>query len=218
MNWKNVALVCATNRPMAPEARASIDRLRDLGVAYLEQRGFTDVALARNVSLTRAVGLIGQEYVLMVDDDIVFTPDQAEELLSAVHPANPCSGVYVMPDGYIAAIPTHRANRWLTGLGFFGVRRSQLADLARRSELCRLRPGDFIAFTWSGPGSHGGQLGQWLSEDFRLCARLGGVSLLPIGVGHVKSRVLMPDADTLEHVARGQVEARAAVKPMVVPQ
>jgi len=37
----------------------------------------------------------------------------------------------------------------------------------------------------------------WDPEDYRLTRSLGGVELLPVAVGHIKKRALLPDQSKL---------------------
>jgi len=73
-----------------------------------------------------------------------------------------------------------------------------LVALKEKSQLIPVL--DYMAhvFTWSGIGQPSlGEPLEWISEDYRLCMRLGGVHLLPIALGHVKKRVLYPSEQNI---------------------
>jgi hypothetical protein len=206
---------CATHRGAAPEcARA----MRDTGFRVNLIEGVSDTALARNLTLTRAVARCSAEVVIMCDDDMVFEPGKAHKLAElALRLDSPVSGLYVLKSGHSAAWPYKpgadwQEARWLTGLGFLAIPLSHLRALAEKSIECDGRgTGDpFVtAFCWSGPrvpeASEGRDGAYWESEDYCLTRRLGGVVLAPMGVGHLKFVPLVPSLDSIAEVERGRV-------------
>ena len=97
----------------------------------------------------------------------------------------------------------HDGKMWQTGLGFVAIPRRVLLDMYVASRLFRSadeRP--VREFTRSGVEGTD-QEGEWKGEDFWLTRRMGGVDLLPIGVGHIKQVVLYPQPDKLiEFISR----------------
>lgn len=197
--------------------------LKDLGWPMLPPlTGVADVALGRNILFERALqsDIEGDDFnvFLCVDDDMVFTPEEAKQVCqAALFLSHPVSAVYSLADRSAAASFLHEEkldgsediapwahNRWLTGMGFMAIPKATLEKLADDSELISLTEDEdtqIHAFTWSGPGVDG----HWYSEDTRLCQRLGGVILAPVGIGHVKPQVLTPDSGSLSKIAEGQL-------------
>jgi len=199
----NTLVLTSSNRLMEHQTVVAVQDLVNAGAGYIEQRDTGDVSLARNVALTLALRSMADgphEAVLMIDDDMVFGREHAEAVVRhALARDVPTSACYVLPDGRLAA--THFAGeRWLTGLGFLCIPRAQLFVLASQSTRFRGHRGAqdwLVEFTRSCADQLiDGEL-HWESEDYRLTRRLGGVELLPIAVGHVKKRVLLPDQSAL---------------------
>lgn len=211
---QNTIVVVSTNREMQSVTRNCISQMRRAGAQYVEQTGCSDVALARCLSLSGACNALrmlnaqgnGRSFdtFLMVDDDMQFEIEQAQELInhSRSHVV-PASAVYATVQGTIAASPMdhglHARQLWKTGLGLLAVPASLVLALEKRAPKFELTNGIFTAFTSSGPDGEG----QWWSEDFTLCKALGGVHLLPIAVGHLKTIPLFPDDETIKAIRNG---------------
>lgn len=211
MSAENTLLVCSSNRSIEERTRECIVQLTRLGMPFLHQKGSADVAYARNLALSGACELLDQRpdisVVLMVDDDMTFTTDQALELVKHARDTGvPASGVYGTLNGIIAATryqgrQSHGRALWLVGLGLVAISREKLLDLRNSSVRYQANSQSKIEhayqFTWTGvdPENH-----EWVAEDFRLCARLGGVHLLPVPLGHVKRVEIFPDEATLDQV------------------
>ncbi len=200
---QNTLVLTSSNRLMEHQTTLAVQELVAAGAGYIEQRDTSDVSLARNIALSLAVRSMvdgPHEAVLMIDDDMVFGRQHAEAAVAhALSRDAPTSACYVLPDGRLAA--SHLAgDRWLTGLGFLCIPRSQLFALAAHSPKFRPFRGSkdwMVEFTKScADQMFEGEL-HWETEDYRLTRRLGGVELLPIAVGHVKKRVLLPDQSAL---------------------
>lgn len=71
-----------------------------------------------------------------------------------------------------------------------------LLELESRSAPFEFMGRALRAFTWSGA-----ERGEWISEDYRLSMNLGGVHLVPVGVGHVKKGSIGPNEETLGRLA-----------------
>lgn len=238
---KNVLVLLSSNRPIQDRTRNCIGRLTALGAAYLTQQGTADVALARNIALTSACealralndGLLrslkekhaesGDGYeetyranrrdvVLMVDDDMEFTPEQVAELVEhARRTGTPASAMYATTMGTLAAtrmkwepeLGTRGARgweqRWMVGLGLLAIPAARLHELELASAPFDCQEKQRRAFT-----SCQMFKGVWFSEDYMLCYRLGGVDLLPIAVGHLKTIPIYPDDVTVAKIRNGE--------------
>jgi hypothetical protein len=207
---KNVALVVASNRSIPSETQASLHRLVAAGALQHNVEGSSDVAFARNVSLSILVETFRREparnVALLIDDDMVFTLLQAMELCAHVHGfGRPASGIYPTAVGEIAATSAlcPFPGRWLAGLGFFAIPRDALLKLADESPSWEWRDGKTL---WEFTNSALHEIGErrlWVGEDYWLSYRLGGVDLLPIAVGHLKMIPLYADDETVRRVRDG---------------
>jgi hypothetical protein len=197
---KRTLVVYSSNRLVEEQTAQSFAALVAAGAGLIAQRETADVGLARNVALSMALLALRSgehDVVLMADDDVVFGVGQAQELVDqARYSGRPCSGAYVLADGRLAARWT--GETWHTGLGFLAIPAPVLVALA--ATLPTFRDGgpfELTEFTYakSEPTPEGGR--SWLPEDYRLCANLGGVRLLPVCVAHVKKRLLYANPETL---------------------
>lgn len=158
--------------------------------------GVSDVALARCIQIHHALRRCdeGPRNIVIVDDDIVITPDEIRELASKCRPGAPVSAVYC-PRGRpelraLATLPVAGQELQVAGLGACAVASSDLLELYNCSapmQLSELSPA-MRAVTWSGPHSSFG----WLSEDYRLWMRLWSTTgarlrVLSLVVGHEDS-------------------------------
>jgi hypothetical protein len=201
---KHVLIVSSCNRLMERETQRGIQDLIDLGAGHIDQTDTGDVSLARNLALSQALHLLqvsAYEVILMVDDDMGFSAEQALRLTNHVRETKvPASAAYVLKDGRLAA--SHLSgDRWLTGLGFLALHRTNLEALA--AESAKFRPfkgakGWAWELTKSCADMHDGDDLLWQPEDYRLTRRLGGVVLLPMAVDHIKKHPLRPDEKQLE--------------------
>lgn len=227
---KRTIVLLSHNRPIQDKTRECINALTRAGGAFLVQSGCADVALARSFALTSACNTLRQlneqnarrmppanihpsaealwkpppprDTVLMVDDDMVFTVDQAQELVTHARATGiAASAIYATTLATVAAtrLPALGPDRWLTGLGLLAIPSQLLLELERDSESFTLYDQTHTAFTWSRAEG-----GAWMSEDYTLCKRLGGVHLLPIGVGHLKTFPIYPDEETIASIRDGR--------------
>lgn len=222
---KRTIVVCSYNRPIQAQTQDIINKMVKLGAAYVPQTGSADVALARNFALTGACvalrhlntsidnaakeGKATREHFdtfLMVDDDMVFELEQAQELIDYTRRVEwPASALYATMNGGIAALPwlsapvAGRVSRWLTGLGLLAIPAPMLLALEKESPRFPSLHGEQVAFTASRYRS-----GKWYSEDFELCRRFDGVHLLPMAIGHLKTIPIYPDEETVRKIASGE--------------
>jgi len=198
---KQLLIVMASNRPQPNEQLfRSLSGFAARGTAIIRRNGITDVALARNISLTLAHTVLQQgqhNMVLMLDDDMVFTDEHVIEVLKqAYESGRPTSACYIMAGGELVA--KRKNGKWHTGLGFLVIPAKLLLELGDKSETFRcpiddVRDLNVIKFTESRIVKR-----EWQGEDYVLCERLGGVDLARVGVGHLKQQVIMPSVPHLK--------------------
>jgi len=198
----NVILAVATNRPIHSTTRAALMNLQRAGAILNTVEGSSDVALARNVTLSGVLDTFkadeSRDVVLLVDDDMVFSLRQAQTVCAhAVERQVATSAVYPTAVGDLAASTEFSPipGRWVAGLGFFAIPRALLFKLADESTRFLWRKRELFEFTNSTVHN-----GLWIGEDYWLSIRLGGVDVLPIAVGHLKTIPLFADESTLERV------------------
>lgn len=203
----SVLIVMSTNREPKRDTKASLRTMREHGAALLMAEGHSDVTQARNHSLSMACDVLRgspeRDCVLMLDDDMVVPLEVALALVSeALSSGFACSAVYATAGGKIAGgrwrapsggdWPDGLRKRWQMGLGCLAVPSRLLLELESRSESYEVPDRVLTQFTWSKA-----ERGSWVAEDYRLCRELGGVRVLPLGVGHIKEGGLWPDEETL---------------------
>lgn len=226
-------IVCSSYGGISAETNLGITECLKRGWASYSNIGCPDVALARNVSLTKALENVPEdpEYViLMVDDDMLFSCDEAECVCHLAQQfCRPVSGIYSTARGTIAATElvtelvtgsneTWERKRYLTGLGFLAIPAPSLYSLALSSRVTTHDSMSIVVFTWTGPREGGDHIScrlierspgeyivpdMWMSEDYRLTLRLGGAYLARLGIGHVKRVPIRPDGETVHRF--GQV-------------
>lgn len=199
---KRTLLVYSCNHTLQLKTSAAIGACSRAGAAIVEQAGTSDVAVARNAALTLACAALEageQDVVLMVDADMAFTLQQAQSIVDHVRKTGiAASGCYIVGGGEkarLAATPFNNG-RWLTGLGFLAIPAAMLLKLREVSPKFECVEGELHEFTSSGPAlsSEGKRI--WITEDTRFTSRLGGVELLPMAIGHIKTAVGMPGDET----------------------
>jgi len=187
------------------ETKACVLALCKLGAHRVIESGSSDVAFARSRALSFACEALRGELaecdvVLMVDDDMEFSPEMAQEVVDKCRELRrPTSAAYATITSKLAATRWENG-LWCCGLGLFAIPVPMLLELEARSESFELGGRAYSQFTWSGADR-----GQWVNEDYRLCIELGGAVLLPLAAGHIKKVPIMPDDETIEAIAKGQV-------------
>lgn len=195
---KNALFACATHRGMSRETTSCIS---DCKVPLLTQSGITGVGMARNVTLASVLEAALEsdvDTVVMVDDDMVFTPETVQTLVDLSRQwLTPASAIYMTGDEKIAAMPygdpsdDWLAARWLVGLGLVAIPTARLADLRARSTVSVM---GVPSYTWEGPCDRH----SWLGVDYRLFERMGGAIMAPVLAGHVKPTIIIPHTDLLD--------------------
>jgi len=178
--------------------------LVNVGATLVSQTGSSDVALQRNISLTHAVNFVRAEsrpfdVVLMVDDDMVFGSRAAELVVAHCRKFGAvASACYALGNGDVAfeRMPN---GRYMGGLGFLAIPVATLVSLATNSPVYIADDGEeFWEFTTTGSELCDDGKRRWRGEDYRLTRALGGADLLPVAVGHLKSKVVLPDRARFE--------------------
>jgi hypothetical protein len=196
---------------LRPECEASIAKLQ--GSWLMKVSGCSDVSQARSGLYTKVVRQFHAkaDVMLCVDDDIAFSVDVAERVISrSLETGRAVSAVYGTNTGHICAsrmagpmfAPTGE-RLWLTGLGFTAVPMPLLVELARLLELVIMQDGTAYPFSTSGPFVWGDE-SQWFADDYSFCRRLGGVILEPVEVAHMKVVGTLPDEETLRRLAANE--------------
>ena len=207
---KTLIVTLAGRQQEVPEFKQTLQALRSRGAIYQACPGWSDVAEGRSVALSIACNILREmpdrNLVLCLDDDMAAQPSDVQDLINAARlSGEACSAVYASgseeedrTQGKLAGCQMPgKPGRWLVGLGCLAIPRDLLLRLEQESEPFKLRGQELREFTWSAA-----EKGEWWSEDYRLCSRLGGVRLLPIAVGHKKPYLLWPDDSTLVEVRR----------------
>jgi len=215
---QSTLIVTSSNRHMDQTTLDAIELMKRAGAYHVRQTQTADVTFARNHALTMACNAIREvgpshplDVVLMVDDDMDFKHETACTLVQAARERQrPCSALYVGITRRPCATQWKKDGEgkqlYLVGLGLLAIPVPALLELEHVSPKYLYgignegeRFGELAEFCVSGARD-----GLWLSEDFSLCERLGGVYLLPLEAGHRKTISLWPNAETLEEVRRGQ--------------
>jgi hypothetical protein len=192
---KTTIVLCSSNRGLFAPTRRLVNELKRAGALYLEQTGASCVALARNLALTSACEAFDA------------APDQVEALIGlAREHGRPVSAMYTNADGSLA----HSASLlgpglWLSGLGLIAIPRHKVMALRSSAEVfSNGKRHRVYAFTEAKM-----HVGRWMSEDYTLSMRLGGVLLAPVPVGHLKVQSLYPNAMQVHEVAERFKEGEA---------
>jgi hypothetical protein len=180
--------------------------LEAAGAGVVDQSGSAEVSLARNLALSRALDIVRKpdakpfDVILMVDDDMVFSLRAAEVVVAHARATGlPVSACYALANG---RLPFERlaSGRFMGGLGFVAVPVAALVSLATRSNVISTDDGaQFWEFTCSTSELRENGAGRrWLPEDYRLTRAFGGVDLLPLAIGHLKPKVVVPERSAFE--------------------
>ena len=228
---KHTLIVTSTNRGLHPLTLEAVRACRNAGARYVEQQGASDVSLARNCALTLALRAIRMvelsaapkiDTLMMLDDDMAFSVSEAQQLVDRVRETKaPASASYVQAGGLLSAslMPKECATRpggfpvwmrphsWQVGLGFLAFPASELGALAEKSDTFEFQGEPHWEFTRSGAID-----GWYVSEDYCLSRRLGGVELLPLEVGHIKQQPIYPHENILAAVREHQAAFEALRK------
>jgi hypothetical protein len=227
MKKPSLLVAMATRWQPCPETQESLAKLSaGFALETILIRGCSDVTLARNMLLTRAWQLLlpgrvsspvmdllcgpheGPESefagVLCIDDDMVFSLETVQKLLTVSERTGlVTAAAYGHTNGDFAATSLfgstyegetgERHPLFLTGLGLSWFPRAVVLKMAKGSTVVQ-GPNEqqVIAFTRSVPGD-----AMWLSDDYYLCNRVGGVALVA-RAGHVKSVVIWPDTHSFD--------------------
>jgi hypothetical protein len=215
-------ILVPTHRGISPETAECIGALKCPSI--IRVRGRADVVKARCEAFDAAIEHTQGtpiDTVLCLDDDMVFPPAAALELVAISRRLNePVSGVALTENGVISAMPwkpngftvTDRP-RWLTGLACMALPLERLRQLARQLDdaregrrlggpeqgQARFPPG---LRRWCDSGEHPARVGEWTSEDLWFCLQWHGVLLAGVGFGHLKRVPLYPEEAVLKQLPR----------------
>ena len=149
---KKTIVIFSSNREVEQRTKICLSQARQAGALLLEQRGTSDVSVARNIALTGACERLRErkhDTVLMVDDDMVWAPQDAQSIVTASRRGTAVSAIY---SSYTAQSETvsiaaqyipkerempKRRGSWVTGLGLIAIPAELLLELERSSEKFR---------------------------------------------------------------------------------
>lgn len=195
----------------------AIEVMKRAGAYHCRQTQTADVTFARCHALTMACNAIREvakthplDVVLMVDDDMEFTLEAACTLVQfAREKQHAASALYVGIDRRACAcrwkLDGDGKQLYLVGLGLLAIPVPLLLKVEAAAPRFKYGTakgeqfGELAEFCVSGSRD-----GLWLSEDFSLCERLGGVYLPGVEAGHRKTISIWPNATTLEEVRNGR--------------
>lgn len=194
---RHVAIIIPTYYGLDSACRKGVDSLTARGAQLLTIEGCSNVTLARNVALTKALTAPPSVTVfLLLDDDIGFHHTAADCLTKAAeHERRLVSGIYMLAKDRPSFSKMDGCGL-VSGLGFAAIPRKLLQAKADLLPDFQSRNGDcFKPFCQSREES-----GRWYTEDTWFCKEFGGVLLCPIGVTHYKQEPLSVPADLLDFV------------------
>jgi hypothetical protein len=199
---KKTIVLCSTNRGVFEPTRKLVNELKIKGCLYVQQSGASCVALARNFALTSACDVFDEaplaDTLLMLDDDMDATVSAVESVIDWSRKLRrACSATYINSDGSLAHSAIKDSRLWSSGLGLLAIPRATILQLRDTSPIFSSgRRSQVFAFTEAKMVN-----GKWSSEDYTFSARLGGVVVLPVEVGHLKLQSLRPNELQLSTVA-----------------
>jgi hypothetical protein len=202
---KKTVLLMSSNREMEKPTRESVKRLTALGAVFMLETGSACVGFARSRALSLACEQLrgawsDRDVVLMLDDDMEFDSETAQLVVDKARElGRPTAAAYATITRKLAAA-RWKNGLWVVGLGCVAIPVPLLLELENKSESFEMNGKVYSAFTWSAP-----EHGEWLTEDYRLSQRLGGVHLMPLAVGHIKKGSIWPDDETLEKIGKFEV-------------
>ena len=210
---KSTLIVTSSNRHMEQTTLDAIEVMKRAGAYHVRQTATADVAFARCHALTMACNAIREvaknhplDVVLMVDDDMEFTLEAACTLVQfARDRQRPASALYVGINRRACAcryvLDSDGKQTYLVGLGLLAIPVPLLFKIEGACPRFKYgtaegeKMGELVEFCTSGNRD-----GLWLSEDFSLCERLGGVYLPGVEAGHRKTISIWPSTTTLEEL------------------
>lgn len=227
-----VVILVTSNRGAKKQTMQSIENCRARGAICFQIAAGSDVTLARNLALSAVWRAYrdGQlaprvpEVLLLVDDDMVFELEAVAALIEHARThGEPASAMYATMAGTLAATRVREwPGFWLAGLGLLAIPWKLFAFLVEESQrftmgLDGLDQWAFTSSTWRPNDDDESKPGQWMSEDYTLCRRMGGVRLLPVAAGHLKEIPLWPDDETIAKVRDG-AELESYREGMQIPK
>ena len=198
MKLDRITVICVSHRGMSVEITRLLATLASAGARVQVDRGSVDLCYSRNRALNDALLRPELERVLLLDDDMIVTPQQALQLLQTIPDGYAgLSGLYVRGDGVECAWPLgtdgQGATRWHVGLGFCAVHAESLRRAKEYLPTYRMPNGPQTVYCQAGPHP---TLGHWQIDDESFCRAMipvGGIGLdRTLQVGHLKSTVLWP--------------------------
>lgn len=131
--WGRVLILCPSRGGLeSSRCMASVRRCLELGARVETVEGCSDQVGARNILFSRGLAAADTDVLLLLDDDVEFSVDDARTLCEHSLRCNDAvTGVYQLANGQVAIEPLDaKPGRYLSGLGFMAVARENLATVA----------------------------------------------------------------------------------------
>lgn len=193
-NIMNDAKVVVVTSSRLGVSKNFFDRIKSIEglTGFIETVGITDVALARNTALTEAIKS-KSDIVLMLDDDMHIDVEVIDKLVKRVHNI-PLSAYYCDANG--DATFSKLRDIVVCGLGCLAIPMPNLKALAEECITFKVRGKiikEFTSCRCIPVETEDTHTFLWLSEDYTLTKRLGGVSVqLDLKLGHNKIAPIFP--------------------------
>lgn len=201
---KRTLVLLLTYRGATEETKVSIENLQRAGARSWGLKGTADVALGRSWLFSDALRVsegTDIDTFLCVDDDMVFSVDDAEALVAASRESGDLvSGIYGTSKAS-AALTKWNSGRWLTGMGFLAVPVARMRE--KQAALPVLADNNPPVTAWAQSGLHPAYGGRWTCEDYWFCLHWDGVLVAPVGVGHLKTIAIWPDDESIAGIVAG---------------
>lgn len=181
---KKILCSVATHRGIELPTMMAINNSRFDGVNIVE--GIADLALARNLQLTYASNTY-YDYVMMIDDDIVFERRHIDNLLKNIRDIPIASPYNILSeDGPVTCLTTRLDGaRYNVGFGFMLIPITELKILSNNLQRFRYKEEQYFQFARCGILK-----GEWQTDDYFFCDLWGGIEIYHQDIGHIKKMVI----------------------------
>lgn len=201
MNDPKILCVCTSHRGLVLETRQCVDALACADIPTIMNIGCADIALARNMDITRGLERANEEGIdvlVLIDDDMVFNVEQVKQIAEHAYGADhPVSGIYIMKNRDLVVWRIPDTKLFVGGMGFMAVSVKLLNERVKTLKKFTWKDSWAYEFCVAGPVD-----GVWRQEDKCFCEVFGGVELAPIIVAHMKVMPMMPDRPSMERILR----------------
>lgn len=190
------------------ETVISLEALRqyrhyDYDVVYL--KGDALIGRSRSRAATQFLKANNAPYMIFIDTDIVFTPEDIDKLYTGMQQGcDVIAGAYAVASGEFLAVKAEHAVKFdgsiaemqYVSTGFMGISRNALKQVRDKLDLPVLHAGEpFECFPFFESGRH--ESGVYISEDWNFALKCHAVGIpvylhTGVMVGHIKKHTLSP--------------------------